>query len=665
MADNGDRTLLRSTTHELRNSHTVGPSRPSVRRLPVGAEYQQEGKTHVRVWAPAVPSVDVVMEGDSAQGSGDPRFALANEGHGYFSGTIEARPGDRYRFRLGHADQLFPDPASRFQPEGPHGPSQIIDPAAFPWTDHRWKGASLRGQVMYELHIGTFTREGTFVAATARLPALKALGVTAIEVMPIAEFDGRFGWGYDGVDLFAPSHLYGGPDDVRRFVDSAHAHGLAVILDVVYNHFGPSGNYLRVFSPAYFNDRYENEWGEAVNFDGADAAPVRELVVANAGYWIDEFHLDGLRLDATHQIFDASDTHVLTEIGQQARRSAGQRRIVLIAESEHQDARLVRPIDEGGCGLDALWNDDFHHSAMVALTGRSEAYYSDTRGEPQELISAAKYGFLFQGQQYDWQRKPRGAPTWGLPPFRFVTFLQNHDQVANSARGLRGPRLTSPARWRAMTAWLLLGPSTPMLFQGQEMDSAAPFLYFADFDGELGRAIRKGRGEFLKQFASLVDFEARGLVDDPGNPATFERCKLDWRELEAHESAYALHCDLLRLRREDPAFSPQEPGMVDGCVLSPAACALRYFTPNHAEDRVVILNLGRDLRRASFAEPLLAPPAGTDWALNWSSENPRYGGTGTPDPWPDGQWHIAGESALVIAPGPRWRPRLGTKRRTA
>src|SRR4051794_24881719 len=497
------------------------------RRLPIGVELGADA-AHVRVWAPDAHAVRIVA------GGGD-GVALSREEDGYFSGAIKAAAGDRYQFILDDGDRRYPDPASRFQPEGPHGPSQIVDPSTFAWTDGDWKGVTREGQVVYELHVGTFTRAGTWAAAIDHLPELAALGITLIEVMPVAEFEGRFGWGYDGVDLFAPSHLYGVPDDFRRFVDAAHHSGVGVILDVVYNHFGPSGNYVRPFAASYFTDRYKNEWGESINFDGPDAGPVREFYAANAAYWIDEFHLDGLRLDATQSIHDASREHILTVMGAGARAAAGGRSIVIVAENEPQETRLVRPAGEGGFGLDALWNDDFHHSAMVALTGRSEAYYTDTCGSPQELISAAKYGYLFQGQQYSWQHDRRGTPAWGLPPFAFVAFLQNHDQIANSGRGLRGHALTSPARWRAMTALLLLQPATPMLFQGQEFASSSPFLYFADFDAaELAKAVRNGRAEFLTQFVSLADASRRGLLQDPGAVETFERCKLDWSERASH-----------------------------------------------------------------------------------------------------------------------------------
>ena len=639
------------------SSSGIRPARTGARRLPIGAEYLGDGRTHVRVWAPDARRLEVVLS------SGD-RTRLGVEDGGYFSGLVAAAPGDRYQFRLDDDERLYPDPSSRFQPEGPHGPSEIVDPSSFRWTDDDWRGVSIDGQVIYELHVGTFTRFGTWAAAAGELAELARLGVTIVEAMPIAEFDGRFGWGYDGVDLFAPSHLYGRPDDFRRFVDAAHGAGIGVILDVVYNHFGPSGNYLRAFSRHYFTDRHDNEWGDAINFDGDRSEAVREFFIANAGYWIDEFHLDGLRLDATQQIYDGSQDNILAAIGRRAREAAGGRSIVLVAENEPQDTRLVRRPGGGGFGLDALWNDDFHHSAMVAMTGRSEAYYSDTSGTPQEFISAAKYGYLFQGQYYHWQRHARGTPAWALRPAQFVVYLQNHDQVANSARGLRAHALTSPGRWRAMTAVLLLGPATPMLFQGQEFAASAPFLYFADHRGDLADAVRRGRREFLAQFPSIVDYVQRGALDAPDDPATFERCRLDLRERDTHREAYALHEDLLRLRRDDAAFAG---GDVDGAVLSPSAFVLRFFTPGHRDDRLLVVNLGADLVKTSFAEPLLAPAPGTGWALRWSSEDARYGGAGTPDRLPiDERTRLPGESAIVLAPGPPRDPTRPPKvRRTA
>jgi maltooligosyltrehalose trehalohydrolase len=589
---------------------------------------------------------------------------LAGEAHGYFAGSVAAQAGDVYQFRLDGSDRLYPDPASRFQPEGPHGASMIVDSTRFSWTDHAWNGVSIEGQVLYELHAGTFTREGTWAAAARELAELGSVGITVIEIMPLAEFDGRFGWGYDGVDLFAPSHLYGSPDDLRTFVDQAHAQGIGVILDVVYNHLGPAGNYLRQFSPSYFSDRYENEWGDAINFDGRNSGPVREFFLANAGYWVEEFHIDGLRLDATQQIFDRSPRYICAEIAAEVRAKARGRSTIVVAENEPQHVKLVRPEAKGGYGLDAVWNDDFHHSAMVALTGRAEAYYSNTNGDPQEFISAAKYGYLYQGQYYHWQRQPRGTPGLDIPPSRFVLYLQNHDQVANSARGLRGHQLTSPSRWRAMTAVMLLLPGTPMLFQGQEFSASTPFLYFADFEGELAAAVRKGRAEFLTQFPSLRGFEASTTLDDPGDRQTFERCKLNFGERYTNADAYALHRDLLRLRRETPAFRSQQRGAVDGAVLAQHAFALRFFSDEG--DRVLIVNLGRDLGRPSFPEPLVAPSERSGWIVEWSSEDPTYGGLGTPDVWPEGRWCLPGESALVLAPGGRRKgAQSKVRRRTA
>ncbi len=638
--------------------HPIAPP-PARRRLPVGAEPNDSGHTHYRVWAPAASRVAVVVE----EGSTTP---LTAEGDGYHSGVAPGGAGTRYRFQLDDDPKRYPDPVSRYQPEGPHGPSEVVDPGAFPWTDDPWEGLAADRQVLYELHIGTFTPEGTFEAAAGKLLLLADLGVTAIEVMPVADFEGRFGWGYDGVNLFAPSRLYGRPDDLRRFVDRAHAVGLGVVLDVVYNHLGPVGNYLRAFAPAYFTDRHENEWGDAINFDGPDASPVREYFLANAGYWIEEFHLDGLRLDATQQMFDESADHILAALARRVRDGAGRRGALVIAENERQDARLIREPGKGGFGLDAMWNDDFHHAAMVALTGRAEAYYSDTPGRPQEFVSTAKFGSLFQGQYYHWQRKGRGTPAWGVPIWRFVTFLQNHDQVANSARGFRGHQLTSPTRWRAMTAFLLLLPSTPMLFQGQEFAASAPFLYFADFDDELMAKIREGRAEFMAQFPSVASYEGAASLDDPGDPRTFARSTLDWQQRDSHGGALALHRDLLRIRREDAAFQPGLRLGVDGAVLSGAAFLLRFFTEGQADDRVLIVNLGRDLKRASFPEPLLAPPGGADWELRWSSEDPKYGGTGTPRLWVDDRWSIPGESAIVLRPGAlRERRGPGVRRRTA
>jgi len=481
-----------------------------------------DGGVHFRVWAPRCSSVAVQLS-DSPDLAGPAVVPLSPEPEGYFSGLVEhAHAGLLYRFVLDHGS--FPDPASRFQPQGPHAPSQIIDPDTFQWSDDLWKGVRREGQIIYEMHIGTFTNGGNWMSAIDELPRLAELGITVLELMPVADFAGEFGWGYDGVNLFAPTRLYGGPDDFRRFIDRAHQLGLGVILDVVYNHFGPSGNYLRQFSTAYFSDRYTNEWGDPINFDGAGSGPVREFFLANVAYWISEFHIDGLRLDATQQIFDASPSHIVGEMVDIARQTAGHRDVYVLAENEPQEAKIIRSPVCGGFDADAMWNDDFHHSAMVALTGRNEAYYTDYKGTPQEFVSSAKHGFLYQGQWYLWQKKVRGTPSLDLPPSQFITFLQNHDQVANSLRGQRLHQLTSPGRSRALTALLLLGPNTPMLFQGQEFAASAPFLYFADHEPELAAKVVEGRRKFLSQFRSMASVEMDPFIADPSDQNTFLRC---------------------------------------------------------------------------------------------------------------------------------------------
>ncbi len=613
------------------------------RCLPIGAEVQQDGRTHFRVWVPRRRNVEVVLE-DPARGS----FPLHAEENGYFAGFAPAGVGTRYRFRLDGGDKAYPDPASRFQPEGPHGPSQIVDPAAFAWTDHNWRGVSLPGQVIYEMHIGTFTPEGTWEAATRELPELKDAGITVLEIMPLADFPGQFGWGYDGVNLFAPTHLYGSPDDARRFIDRAHSLGMAVIHDVVYNHLGPDGNYLGEFAADYVTDRYKTDWGPAINYDGRNSEPVREYVATNARYWIEEFHFDGLRLDATQNIYDSSQEHILAVIGQSVRRAAKGRSTIVVAENEPQHVQLVRPLQEGGYDFDGMWNDDFHHTARVALTGRHEAYFTDYRGTPQELISTVKRGFLYQGQYYVWQKKRRGTRTEGVSPATFITFLENHDQVSNTG-GKRPWQYTSPGRYRALTALFLLSPGTPMLFQGQEFASSKPFYFFADNKPDLARLVYKGRKEFMGQFPSLATPQMQAGIPDPAERSTFERCKLDFAERRTNAEMYALHRDLLRLRRDDSVFRAQRPGGVDGAVLDPQAFVLRYFGDG-GDDRLLLVNLGSDLHLRPAREPLLAPDADRVWEVLWNSEDLRYGGETTVARESEDGWYLPGESAVVMKP---------------
>ena len=615
---------------------------PSWRRLPIGAEVAPSGGVHFRVWAPKRREVAITL--------GPRRPApLEPEGNGYFSGIVaNAAAGTRYRLQL-DGGESFPDPASRFQPDGPHGPSQVVDPSLFEWTDRTWTGVSVRRRVVYEMHVGTFSASGDWTGATQQLPALADLGVTLLEIMPIAEFAGRFGWGYDGVDLFAPYHHYGTPDDFRRFVDRAHALGLGVILDVVYNHLGPDGNYLGQFADEYFAPHYGTDWGDALNFDGALSSGMRELCLANVRHWIEEYHLDGLRLDATQNIYDASPRHILREIADTARRASDGRKLFIVAENEPQLTRTVRPVTEGGYGLDAMWNDDWHHSAYVALTGRDEAYYADYTGGASELVACAKHGLLYQGQWYSWQSQRRGTPTRGLSADRFVHFLENHDQVANSLRGERLHQVTSPSLLRAMTALLLLGPQVPQLFQGQEFAASSPFLYFADHHAELATPVTNGRRAFLRQFESIAAANASELPADAGDPATFERCKLDHAERERHAVWYALHRDLLALRHGDAVLAAEPAPSLEAAVLGEHALVLRFCTAG--DDRLLVVNLGGPLHLDRMPEPLLAPPESAVWVMRWSSESQAYGGQGTPALAPSMRgWRIPGGCAVLLAP---------------
>ena len=491
----------------IRSAH-----RSTERRLAVGAEIQPDGLTSFRVWAGNHQQVELLL----AEGPGQPRrtpqaLPMRAEGGSYFSLATQAPPGTLYRYRLDGGPPV-PDPASRFQPQGPEGPSQVVDPGSFLWTDDAWPGPAWPGQVLYEMHVGTFTPAGTWAAAARELAELAALGITLIEMMPIADWPGQFGWGYDGVALFAPMRLYGTPDDFA-LVNEAHRVGIGVLLDVVFNHFGNQAASVQCFSPDYFSRQYENEWGSPINFDGPNSGPVREFVLANTRYWIEEFHFDGYRVDATQAIQDASPRHILGEITSAARQAAGRRSVVILGESEPQTSQLVRPLEESGFGMQALWNDDFHHSATVRLTGHHEAYYSDYRGAAEEFVALLKWGFLYQGQYYSWQQKSRGSPAFDLEPPAFVHYLQNHDQVANSACGARIDRLTSPGRLRAMTALWLLMPQTPLLFQGQEFAASTPFCFFLDSPPQRAAEVTAGRRLLLVP-VSLARY-ARGTIAYP------------------------------------------------------------------------------------------------------------------------------------------------------
>jgi maltooligosyltrehalose trehalohydrolase len=620
---------------------------PRGRRRAQGAEVFDDG-TDFRLWAPVCESVELRLEESQAIS------ALTREADGHwFVRLPQVRAGAHYRYRV-DGQEWLPDPAARFLPEGPHGPAEVVDSRAFAWTDTRWRGVHKHGQIIYEMHVGTFSPEGTWAGAMSKLALLKELGVTVVEVMPICEYPGEFGWGYDGVQWFAPSRTYGRPDDLRRFVDHAHRLGLGVILDVVYNHLGPDGNYLARFSPFYFS-KETTEWGASLNFDGEQCEAMRRLAIDSAAAWIDEYHFDGLRLDAIHSIFDRSAHHIVAAIARECRWAAGPRALFISAENETQESHYVQPVESGGAGLDALWNDDFHHTAVVALSGRRHAYYRDFHGTAAEWLAPAKYGFLFQGQCSEWQALRRGHPTRGLAMASFVSYLENHDQVANSLQGARLWQQSQPGCHRAMTALLLLGPWTPLLFQGQEWNCSSPFHYFAQHTPELAGLVRSGRAEFMAQFPGA----SPELLPDPGARETFDRCRLRWeeRDLPLHERALKLHRDLITLRRQDLTLwgaHARKDVRVEFSALNATCGWLRFFADDPHGDRLLLINLGPDVDWRCVTDPLLAPPArDTCWRVLWSSEDPGYGGHGTFEPEDEEHgWTIPGSAATLLAPRP-------------
>ncbi len=525
--------------------------------------------TAFRVWAPEARAVDLVLAGRPRRAGAASTRPLARGERGYWSGRFDdVGPGARYKFRL-DADpaRTFPDPASRFQPEGVHGPSEVVDPSRFRWTDGRWTAPPLEQLIIYELHLGTFSREGTCAGAIRLLPRIADLGVTAIELMPVGDFPGSRNWGYDGAAIFAPARCYGTPDDLRRLVDAAHAHGLAVLLDVVYNHFGPDGAYAPAFSPYYFTDAHSSPWGRGMNLDGPHSDGVRRFFIENALHWIAEYHVDGLRLDATHALHDDSPRHFLAELASVVR-AESPRPIVLMAEDHRNLASLLMPVAHGGLGMDAVWADDFHHEARVHTAGDHEGYYGDFSGSIPDVATTLRQGWFFTGQHSAHLDEPRGTDPAGLDPPQFVICTQNHDQVGNRAEGTRLHEEIDPAAFRALSALLLLAPQTPLLFMGQEWAASSPFLFFTDHEEELGRKVTEGRREEFRSFAAFSDPARRAAIPDPQAVETFERSRLDWDEIERppHAAIRRLYQRLLALRRATPALRERQR---DGFTVRP------------------------------------------------------------------------------------------------
>ena len=498
--------------------------------------------TRFRVWAPTAKRVELEAI--------ERRTPMQAGAHGWWSVELpDAGPGTAYQFRIDGGDPR-PDPRSPWQPAGVHAASCTIDHAAFPWTDHGFRPPALADGLIYELHVGTFTPEGTFDGAIGRLACLADLGVSHIELMPVAAFPGVRGWSYDGVDLFAPHQPYGGPDGLKRLVDACHAQGIAVLLDVVYNHLGPSGNYLAEFGP-YFTDRYQTPWGKAVNLDGAESDEVRQLFVDSALGWIRDYHIDGLRLDAVHALLDTSAVHFLEEVATAVHDlgAAQGRPVVVVAESDLNDPRLVRPPEAGGHGLDAMWSDDFHHALHAILTGEVSGYYEDF-GRIEHLAKALTHGLVYDGVRSAHRRRRHGRPLHGISGRQLVGFLQNHDQIGNRAKGRRLGQLTDANAVKVGAALLLLGPLVPLLFQGEEWAASSPFPYFTDHDDPaLGRAVSEGRRREFAVFGWPPE-----EIPDPQANTTFAAAKLVWgeREQPPHAEVLAWYRALIQLRRMIP-----------------------------------------------------------------------------------------------------------------
>jgi maltooligosyltrehalose trehalohydrolase len=517
--------------------------------MPFGTELRADGSVRFRLWAPKAQGVELCLSEHTGR-----QLRLNRLEQGWFELlTRAASPGSGYQFRIDGSCSV-PDPASRFQPCDVEGPSQIVDPQEFEWNDAEWRGRPWEEAVIYELHVGTFTQEGTFRAVEQKLDYLCTLGVTALELMPVADFSGKRNWGYDAVLLYAPDSSYGRPEDLKRLIQAAHAKQMMMFLDVVYNHFGPDGNYLPVYSPQFFTDRHRTPWGDAINFDGPDSRTVRDFFIHNALYWLEEYHFDGLRLDAVHAIVDETTPDILTELARLVREKfEGERRIHLMLENADNAAQyLTRDKENRVQFYDAQWNDDIHHSLHVLITGETDGYYSDYAQQPiQQLGRCLAEGFAYQGEFSEYHGSQRGTTSGRLPPSAFISFLQNHDQVGNRAFGERILQLAPPEAVRAAIEILLLAPAPPLLFMGEEFGATSPFLFFCDFRGELALSVTTGRRNEFARFSQFSSIEARHHIPDPNAEESFGRSKLNWDSVnnESHAGWLQLYHKLLWTRR--------------------------------------------------------------------------------------------------------------------
>jgi len=567
---------------------------------PLGVRLADDGHhCHFRVWAPSAKRVRLRLL-PSASRHEAAEIEMSRDDSGYFSAHVAASFGDRY-FYIVDDNKPVPDPVSFYLPEGVHGPTEIIDLEAFQWRDSAWQGLPLRDYIIYELHIGTFTPEGTFDAAIKRLNYLKSeLGVSVIEIMPVAAFPGERNWGYDGVSPYAVHASYGGPAGLKRLVNAAHEIGLGVMLDVVYNHLGNEGNYLRMFGP-YFTDAHKTPWGEAINYDAAGSEGVREFVIENAVYWIREYHMDGLRLDAVQTIHDDSPRHILADIQSSVQEVARElrRAVCVIAESDENDAKLVRPQSRDGYGLDAMWSDDFHHAVHSVITGEREGYFQDF-GDIRQIARALREGYVFQGEYFKFWNVPRGTSAAEVPLPANVICIQNHDQIGNRAKGERLTALASTAQRRAAAALLLLAPHTPLLFMGEEYDEPAPFQFFTSYgDPQIVEAVRKGRREEFKQFGG-------GDVPDPQDPATFERSRLNWKLATPENDALKWYRALIELRKR---FVTSAERACDARIVTNGASEALLMTVPKSDPKHAVL--------VSFSGPELPEISTVDQRAAW------------------------------------------------
>jgi maltooligosyltrehalose trehalohydrolase len=587
-----------------------------------GPQVLSDGRVEFVLWAPAAHRVSLSVQGLSTL------LPMTRDPEGWHQlVTDQAAPGTLYEFVLPNGSSV-PDPASRFQPHDVTGPSEVIDPASYVWKQSDWRGRPWHEAVIYELHVGTFTAEGTFRAVIEKLQYLRDLGITALEIMPIGDFPGTRNWGYDGVFWYAPESSYGRPEDFKALIDAAHGCGLMVLLDVIYNHFGPEGNFLSTYAPDFFTERHQTPWGAGINYDGDNSAAVRAFATDNALYWLQEFRLDGLRLDAVHAIKDDSSKHLLRELAERVRSTITDRPIHLLLENEENDTRLLERDSNGAPRVfTAQWNDDIHHVLHTAATAEDSGYYADYIGDTDKLGRAVGEGFAFQGEIMTCRGTQRGQPSGHLPPDAFVSFIQNHDQIGNRAFGDRLSQGASNQALKAIAATYLLAPQIPMLFMGEEWASRQPFPFFCDFHGELAQAVRDGRRAEFAKFPQFQDPNQRDQIPDPQSPGTFASAKLNWDELDdsPHREWHLWYQKLIKTRRSHVVPWLAKVGIQGGHYtrLAPSAIHVSWSMPD-GEELNLIANLSNDVVSAPQALPGSTEIVWVEGATSLSGECPAW-----------------------------------------